>query len=306
MNGRVLSIQSHVVSGYVGNKSAVFPLQLLGYDVDFINTVHFSNHTGYPKVAGSRLEGSELVALVESMELNGLLSNYTHLLTGYIGRVSFTQSLIEVVKKLKSLNPDLIYVCDPVLGDDSKLYVPKELIPLYRDELLPLADVITPNDFEVEQLTGIKIRTIEDIENALDILHGYGVLYVIITSTQLTPSNLTLVGSTKGQPPFQITFPKKDVSFTGTGDLFAALTCAYMGNMGLESQRKRSLDEVCLMALNTMQGVIERTLSLSDALANENSTLTDKLRASELKIVQSKAIFEHPSIIYTTAPLRKS
>ncbi|MED6116777.1 hypothetical protein PIB30_103365 [Stylosanthes scabra] len=106
--GRVLSIQSHTVQGYVGNKSAVFPLQLLGYDVDPINSVQFSNHTGYPTFKGQVLNGQQLWELIEGLEGNDLLY-YTHLLTGYIGSVSFLDTVLEVVSKLRSVNPKLIY-----------------------------------------------------------------------------------------------------------------------------------------------------------------------------------------------------
>jgi len=106
--GRVLSIQSHTVQGYVGNKSAVFPLQLLGFDVDPINSVQFSNHTGYPKFRGQVLNGNQLWDLIEGLEENELL-HYTHLLTGYIGSVSFLNTVLQVVNKLRSVNPNLIY-----------------------------------------------------------------------------------------------------------------------------------------------------------------------------------------------------
>ncbi|MCO5594483.1 hypothetical protein L7F22_048514 [Adiantum nelumboides] len=112
-HGRVLSIQSHTVQGYVGNKAAVFPLQLLGFDVDPINSVQFSNHTGYPVWRGQVLNGEELWSLIEGLEANDLLY-YTHLLTGYIGSLSFLECVLRVVEKLRSVNPDLIY--DKVLA----------------------------------------------------------------------------------------------------------------------------------------------------------------------------------------------
>ena len=119
--GRVLSIQSHVVHGHVGNKSAVFPLQLLGFEVDPINSVQFSNHTGYSNgFRGQVLQGDQLWELVEGLDANELLS-YTHLLTGYIGSKSFLETVLRVLRRLREVNPDLIYVCDPVLGDNGKL-----------------------------------------------------------------------------------------------------------------------------------------------------------------------------------------
>lgn len=115
-NKRVLSIQSHVVHGYVGNKSAVFPLQLCGFDVDSINSVQFSNHTGYAKgVKGDILNGDQLLNLVQGLHENSLLGQTSHLLTGYIGSVSFLEAVVSVRNQLKAANPNLIYVCDPVI-----------------------------------------------------------------------------------------------------------------------------------------------------------------------------------------------
>ena len=147
-NKRVVSIQSHVVSGYVGNKAAVFPLQLLGFDVDVINSVQFSNHTGYPSGwEGEVLDGTMLEKLVGGMDRNGLLSSddddsdsgrIGNILTGYIGSESFLRAVVNVVKKLKSLSPKCRYICDPVLGDVGRFYVPKELVDVYKSDVLPL------------------------------------------------------------------------------------------------------------------------------------------------------------------------
>ena len=180
----------------MGNKAAVFPLQLLGFDVDIINSVQFSNHTGYPfGWEGEVLDGSMLERLVDGIERNGLLSSCSddgdgsdgagrigNILTGYIGSESFLRAVVNVVQKLKALNPNCRYVCDPVLGDLGRFYVPKELVDIYRREVLPLADVITPNQFEIEQLTGIAIKSIPDAQRACHILHDIGVSTVLITS----------------------------------------------------------------------------------------------------------------------------
>ncbi|XP_020523374.1 pyridoxal kinase isoform X9 [Amborella trichopoda] len=222
--GRVLSIQSHTVQGYVGNKSAIFPLQLLGFDVDPINSVQFSNHTGkqlyitsvsqlrapiyicmrkwdgagYPTFRGQVLDGQQLWDLIEGLEANGLLF-YTHLLTGYIGSVSFLNMVFQVVDKLRSINPDLIYVCDPVLGDEGKLYVPQELVSVYK-KVVSVASMLTPNQFEVEQLTGLRITSEQDGLEACNLLHATGPSKVVITSL-LVDDTLLLIGShqkTKG------------------------------------------------------------------------------------------------------------
>ncbi|CAI0446305.1 unnamed protein product [Linum tenue] len=234
--GRVLSIQSHTVQGYVGNKSAVFPLQLLGYDVDPINSVQFSNHTGkcislmpgYPSFKGQVLNGQQLWELIEGLEANNLLF-YTHLLTGregitsffmfrYIGSVSFLNTILEVVKKLRTINPKLTYVCDPVMGDEGKLYVPPDLVAVYREKVVPVASMLTPNQFEAEQLTGCRIVSESDGREACNKLHAAGPSKVVITSINIG-GGLLLIGSDKrekGQSPqqFRIAIPKIPAYFT--------------------------------------------------------------------------------------------
>ena len=145
--GRVLSIQSHTVHGYVGNKSAVFPLQLLGFDVDPINSVQFSNHTGYPSFKGQVLGGGELKDLIDGLKTNSLLQQHTHMLTGYIGSESFLESVLYALECLRKENPNLIYVCDPVLGDNGKLYVPESLIEVYKEKVIHQATLLTPNQY---------------------------------------------------------------------------------------------------------------------------------------------------------------
>lgn len=200
---RVLSIQSHVVRGHVGNKSAVFPLQLLGLDVDAINSVQFSNHTGYPSgFRGEVMSGDQLWSLIEGLESNGLIT-YTHLLTGYIGSKSMLQTITKVLDRLRKHNPDLVYVCDPVLGDAGKLYVPPELVPIYQTEIVRAASILTPNQFEIEQLTGMKINSVADAIAACDHLHEMGPESILITSMDVKNpdgsdcDHLSLIGSTR-------------------------------------------------------------------------------------------------------------
>ncbi|KAK3568845.1 hypothetical protein QTP86_017946 [Hemibagrus guttatus] len=161
MDCRVLSIQSHVVRGYVGNKSATFPLQVLGFEVDSINSVQFSNHTGYKHWKGQVLTADELHVLYEGIKLNKV-NHYDYVLTGYSRDVSFLEMVVDIVQELKSANPKLVYVCDPVMGDNGSMYVPEALLPVYREKVVPVSDIITPNHFEAELLTGRKISTEKD------------------------------------------------------------------------------------------------------------------------------------------------
>jgi len=133
---RVLSIQSHTVHGYVGNKAAVFPLQLLGFEVDPVNSVQFSNHTGYAAGwTGEVLQGAQLNALVDGLESNALLAGYSHMLTGYIGSASFLSAVLKTLGRVRAASPGVSFLCDPVMGDHGKLYVPEELVQIYREQV---------------------------------------------------------------------------------------------------------------------------------------------------------------------------
>ncbi|KZV42251.1 pyridoxal kinase [Dorcoceras hygrometricum] len=288
--GRVLSIQSHTVQGYVGNKSAVFPLQLLGYDVDPINSVQFSNHTGYPTYKGQVLNGDQLWDLIEGLEANNLLY-YTHLLTGYIGSVSFLNTVLKVVDKLRSINSGLVFVCDPVLGDEGKLYVPQELVSVYREKVVPVASMLTPNQFEAELLTGFRIVSEQDGREACNILHIAGPSKVVITSINID-GNLLLIGShqkEKGHPPaqFRILIPKIPAYFTGTGDLMTALL------LGWSNKYPENLDVAAEFAVSSLQTLLARTLN-DYKRAGHNCETT----SLEIRLIQSQDDIRNPKINY--------
>ncbi|KAJ7807287.1 Ribokinase-like protein [Mycena olivaceomarginata] len=251
MGHRVLSIQSHVVFGYVGGKAAVFPLQCLGYDVDVVNTVHFSNHSGYGRLGGTKTTASELTAIFESLQRNQLLLP-DRLLTGYIPGAEGLLVVADLVEKLKSEKPDLVYVLDPVLGDSGRLYVAPDVIPVYR-RMLPLSTVITPNWFEVETLTDVKLTDLPSLRRALTVLHEhYRVPNVVISSIPLAawlqaalPPRLTSALDDSESPYLLCisssanssegalstvhaqTVPLLPGYFSGVGDLFSALLLAH-------------------------------------------------------------------------------
>ncbi|CAN0194510.1 unnamed protein product [Ascophyllum nodosum] len=144
-----------------------------------------TTQAGYTTFKGTVLQGSELTTLVEGLEANDLLDGYTHMLTGYIGSPSFLRAVIDVHRRLSDANPGLVYICDPVLGDEGRLYVPAENVDIYRNEVLPLATMITPNQFEAELLSGQTIVTEEDAIRACRILHSRGPDTVVITSSRI-------------------------------------------------------------------------------------------------------------------------
>ncbi|CAO2817274.1 unnamed protein product [Amaranthus hypochondriacus] len=286
--GRVLSIQSHTVQGYVGNKSAVFPLQLLGYDVDPINSVQFSNHTGYPTFKGQVLNGKELWDLIEGLEANNLLF-YTHLLTGYIGSVSFLNTVLEVVTKLRSVNPGLLYVCDPVLGDEGKLYVPEELISVYREKVVPVASMLTPNQFEAELLTGLRIASEQDGREACSRLHAAGPSKVVITSININ-GDLYLIGSSKKEKDdapeqFKIMIPKIPAYFTGTGDLMTALF------LGWSNKYPDNLARAAELAVSSIQALLHRTIQ-----DYKHAGFDPKTSSLEIRLIQSQDDIRNPQI----------
>jgi pyridoxine kinase len=282
---RILSIQSHVVSGYVGNKASVFPLQLLGFDVDVVNSVHFSNHTGYAGgVEGDVLQGEQLVKLLEGLERNGLLQNIGHLLTGYIGSESFLRQVIHVLQTLRK-HREVRFVCDPVLGDAGHFYVPRELVQVYREQVIPLANVVTPNQFEVEQLTGISCKTIQDALKACRALHNMGPQLVFITSIVLEgDDSIAILASQQSSDgttqAWRIDSPLLPGQYTGTGDLCAALLLGHTANSN-EDDLPCAMEKVA----NSMFAIIQRT---------HESSNDDSVASRELKLVQSKRDIENP------------
>ncbi|KZC05086.1 Pyridoxal kinase [Dufourea novaeangliae] len=255
---RILSIQSHVVSGYVGNKSATFPLQLLGFEVDAINSVQLSNHTNYKVFKGQVLNDKDLEDLVDGLAQNNL-DNYTHLLTGYV-------------------------VCDPVMGDNGRMYVPEPLKEIYKTEIVPLADILTPNQFELELLSGIKISTMSDLQTAVKELHKAGPETVAISSTEIDDKLIAIFSAIKNNALIKIDIPKIPSNFTGSGDLFAAL---FLAHMYLQDNMKDAIEKT----VNSLHSVLLKTYEYSQVCKDEDSQPARKI---ELRLIQSKSCIENP------------
>ncbi|XP_011498686.1 PREDICTED: pyridoxal kinase [Ceratosolen solmsi marchali] len=280
---RILSIQSHVVAGYVGNKSATFPLQLLGFEVDAINSVQLSNHTGYKVIKGQVLNSEDLVDLMDGLIENNI-DHYTHLLTGYVGSASFLRQIAQVVQKLKSKNPKLLYVCDPVMGDNGKMYVPEELKEIYKNEIIPLADIITPNHFELELLLNRKIHTLSEIKDSLQELHKLGIRTIAVSSTYLDGKLISIVSSTTDEV-IKIEIPQISAIYTGSGDLYAAL---FLAHSYLQNNLKLALENT----INSLHDVLLKTYEYSLDIKNRNM---QDVRKIELRLIQSKRFIENPS-----------
>eukprot|EP01105_Mastigella_eilhardi_P002724 TRINITY_DN13506_c0_g1_i1.p1 TRINITY_DN13506_c0_g1~~TRINITY_DN13506_c0_g1_i1.p1 ORF type:complete len:307 (-),score=78.45 TRINITY_DN13506_c0_g1_i1:65-964(-) len=251
---RALSIQSFVIHGYVGNKCAMFALQNMGIEVDPICTVQFSNHTGYSKWRGEVTPGEQIWDMFEGLCENGL-DHYDYLLTGYC-REGALHRVIDIYEHLKQQNPNLIYVCDPVMGDNDALYVPPEVAELYRTQIIKRADVILPNQTECEYLTGTKFTDMKSVVTAMDQLHALGIRTVVITSMQLAdddPDFFYVVGSAPAEKQrFKMRLKKIPGAFSGTGDLLAALLLAWLS-------RGLSTKEACFRTVCAIQTVLKCT-----------------------------------------------
>lgn len=326
--GRVLSIQSHVAFGYVGGKAAVLPLQCLGYDVDVVNSVNFSNHSGYGRFGGSRATAEELSKIFELMDQNGLLSS-ERLLTGYIPGAEALSAVKDLAVKLRQKNADLIYLLDPVLGDSGRLYVAPDTIPVYRDALR-YATIITPNWFEVEVLTDVRILDLASLRRALQVLHEqYNVPNVVISSIPLrpwladalpapmrphTPSSdldfLVCISSSRGDEGAQRAVHARCIPclpgyFSGVGDLFSALVLGHFKPAHAPSQdgTETPLSYAASQALSKTHAMLTLTHEHALTLPEEDRLPTDeeldvreperkirRMRGRELRLVQGQGI----------------
>jgi pyridoxine kinase len=226
----ILSIQSWVSYGHVGNASAVFPLQRLGAEVWAINTVQFSNHTGYGDWKGSVYSGQSVRDLVDGIEARGALKHCDAVLTGYVGGADIGDAILHAVATTRRANPAALYCCDPVIGDtDTGVYVRPGIEAFLRDQALPAADIATPNRFEIERLTGLDCSTLHGAKQAVlrlrSMLHQNGPACVLLTSleTDSTPQDCIDMMTFADGAFHLLRTPRLHLSVNGAGDAIAAL-----------------------------------------------------------------------------------
>ncbi|MGA0614770.1 pyridoxal kinase [Paracoccus sp. KR1-242] len=225
----VISIQSQVVMGHVGNSAAVFPMQAAGLEVAQVPTVVFSNTPDYPTLRGRAMPADFFADLLQGVWERGLPARASHVVTGYIGSVEVARQVAGFVQRAKQENPDLIYFCDPVMGDDAPgLYVPETIATILRDELLPLADIASPNPFEIAYLTGQPITALADLPRAAAALGMAAGAHLIATGCHLTETAGGMLESVILGPSgiSRHPVPRLPVAMAGTGDLFAGLIIA--------------------------------------------------------------------------------
>ncbi len=221
----ILSIQSHVSKGYVGNSVAVFTLQAMGIEVWPVHTVQLSNHPGYPHVGGAVTPARQLIDIFEGLDKNGWFSACDVVLSGYMGSVENGHATLDVVSRVKSNQPNAMFVCDPVMGDTLEgAYVNDDLIAFYRQDALAYADVMTPNLFELSLLDdGIHAST-DDVLKAARRIIAQGPKMIIVTSV-ICPSHPDRLGTmlVTAEQSWSVWVPRVDVNAKGVGDVFSAL-----------------------------------------------------------------------------------
>ena len=285
----ILSIQSHVVYGYAGNTAAVFPMQRLGREVWAINTVEFSNHTGYGAWRGKVLGGELAEELVEGLEDRGVLANCEAVLSGYMGDAAVGRAITKAVEKVKAAAPGALYCCDPVMGDLGRgFYVKPDIPEIFKNELLPIADIISPNRFELGALSGLEVSEnmapldMDEARRAIDKLHEKGPGIVVVTSFFNDGNHIEMLASDKGGL-YSVKTPELPigVGMAGSGDI---TTSVFLSRYLETRDVKRSL-ELCAASI---YGIIEK----SWRAYSENP---NRPKLMELRIIQSQGELEKPS-----------
>ncbi|KAI9222725.1 Ribokinase-like protein [Blastocladiella britannica] len=316
---RILAVQSHVVRGHVGNCAATLPLQLLGCDVDPLNTVQVSNHSGYPVIKGHRHARDFFADVFAALRDNGHDADYQLILTGYMGLPEGVPAVADGIRSILERNSSTLYVLDPVLGDNGRLYLPREMIDVYKTHFFPLTSVMTPNQFEAELLAAAEdaesasgspiVDTASAVHTARRLAARSAASLVIVTTLD-TPDvadtdTLALLVYTPGttavpERAWTVRYPRLTAHFTGTGDLFSALLsgtlaargvhCAGPGAPLLEPAGTvfdaATAVSRCVWA---MQQVLHRTQAEAEAAITPADGRAALLRKRELRLVQSRA-----------------
>ena len=232
---KILSIQSSVAYGHVGNSAAVFPLQRLGHEVWPVLTVHFSNHTGYGSWRGPTLVPEDVREVIAGIEDRGVLGEADAVLSGYQGDAATGQVILDAVARVKALNPDAVYCCDPVMGDLGRgMFVRPGIPEFLRDTVVPRADIVTPNQFELDYLAGCTTGTIAEVLAAADVVRARGPRDVLVTSVlhDEAPEGSLDVIAVSDAGAWVVTTPLLPITPNGCGDVTAGLYLAHLRTTG--------------------------------------------------------------------------
>ncbi|KZE37677.1 pyridoxal kinase PdxY [Microbacterium sp. T32] len=282
---KVLSIQSAVAYGHVGNSAAVFPLQRIGVEVLPVYTVNFSNHTGYGAWRGPLISPADVADVITGIEERGVLGEIDVVLSGYQGGEGIADVIIDAVARVKQANPDAVYACDPVMGNaKSGCFVAPAIPDLLRERVIPVADIITPNQFELGFLTGTEPGSIESTLESADLARARGPRTVLVTSVERPdrePDTIEMM-VVDDAGAWIVQTPLIPMKANGSGDVTAALFTAHY----------------------------RRTGDAADALARTASSVFDLLSntyeagSRELLLIESQEAYAHPRLQFSVRQVR--
>jgi len=279
----ILSLQSHVAYGHVGNSAAVFALQRLGVEVWPIHTVQLSNHTGYATARGRAFDAAHIRELTQGLRERDLLGKCDGVLSGYVGSAEVGAAILDAVAEVKRANPSALYCCDPVIGDVERgAFVKPGVADFMRARAVPAADIVTPNQFELEQITGYNARSVPEALAAIDALRKLGPKIVLVTSllTDQTPADVIDLAVCDETGHHRLRTPRLPVAAHGAGDAIAALFMAHYLRTG-------SAAEAMSRAAASIFGILKRTAATG----------------SELALIEAQDELVNPSTIFRAEPL---
>jgi pyridoxine kinase len=276
----ILSIQSHVAFGHVGNAAATFPLQRLGIEVWPIHTVQFSNHTGYGSWKGRVFDAGMIRDVMAGIEARGVLGECNGVLSGYMGAADIGAAILDAVAVVKRANPAAKYCCDPVIGDVGRGVFVREGIPEFmREKAVPAADIITPNQFELDYLSKRDSGTLRAARDAVKAVHDLGPRAILVTSlhTDETPPDCIDMLASDETGCFLVRTPKLPLTINGAGDAVAALFFAHYSRGG-------KLADALSRAASSIFGVLAKTA--------ESGAREIQLIAAQDQIVRPSRVFD--------------
>ncbi len=279
----ILSIQSAVAYGHAGNSAATFPLMRMGVEVWPVLTVNFSNHTGYEGWRGPLIPAADVAEVIRGIDERGVLDRCDAVLSGYQGSAEIGRVILDAVALVRRRNPGALYCCDPVMGDVGRgFYVQPEIPALIRHEAVPAADIVTPNQFELEFLTGLPVTSLEEVLLAARRLRERGPRIVLVTSVvpAADPGSVSMLAVTE-DGAWSVSTPALPQVFTGAGDVTAATFLA---------QLLRGAD---------VPAALGETAAVLHGLLSE----THRLGRSELALVAAQDELVHPTHRFDVARL---
>ena len=282
---KILSIQSAVAYGHVGNSAAVFPLQRIGVEVLPVYTVNFSNHTGYGAWRGPLIAPEDVREVITGIEERGVLGTIDAVLSGYQGSEGIGDVIVDAVSRVKAANPDAVYACDPVMGNAaSGCFVAPAIPDLLRDRVVPVADIITPNQFELGYLTGTSPDTLESTLASVDAARAMGPRTVLVTSVERpdrADGTIEML-AVDDAGAWIVQTPRLALKANGSGDVTAALfTAHYVASGDAASALSKTVSSV--------YDLLDRTLQSGER---------------ELQLVESQEFYASPREQFTVTQVR--